>query len=63
MTKKWIDATKQQPKKTHFYDLCLMDVGIKVLTGWWTGFRWDGLNYENEKVKQWMFKPFEEFHE
>jgi hypothetical protein len=46
----WYDAEKIKP---NLFDLCLLDTGSKIITGWWTGQTWDGANYSNEHIKKW----------
>lgn len=36
------------------YDLCELDTGNRIVQGWWTGKRFDGLRLKkSEKVKKW----------
>lgn len=58
MTRKkheWIDVTKEKPRSSRWYDLCLLDLGDKCIKGWWTGAKWAGLRYKGEDVKRWQF--------
>lgn len=46
----WIDASNQLPFP---FDICLLDLDGKIISGWWTGQTWDGMKYEGQKVYYW----------
>jgi hypothetical protein len=51
----WFDACQVKPSQREHYALCHLDVGRKIIPGWWTGTGWDGLNYKGQPVERWMY--------
>lgn len=51
------------PEKKRWYDLCFLDVGSKVIRGWWTGKHWDGLRYKGQNIRRWMYCNEDLMHE
>lgn len=49
----WTDSEVEKPKQSRWYDMCLLDLGNRIITGWWTGTGWDGLHYKGQSVKKW----------
>lgn len=54
MRRNWIDSPAL-PEKRRWYDLCKIDLGDKEISGWWTGTQWEGLQYNGEPVKRWIY--------
>lgn len=46
---------KEKPRQDKYYDICMLDIGEKIMPGWWNGTSWDGLNYEGQEVKRWKY--------
>lgn len=53
--KGWNDALNKKPRTDRFFELCFLDLGHKVIKGWYTGAGWDGYKYKGENVKRWKY--------
>lgn len=51
----WFDAKVKKPSKNRVYEMCLLDLGDRFVSGWWTGVRWDGLHYKGQEVQRWKY--------
>jgi len=57
---KWNDAELKKPRLKKHYELCLLDLGNKVVSGWWNGYKWDGRKYKGEPVLRWRHTTVDE---
>lgn len=53
--KQWVNAKEEKPKRGKWFDLCFLDLGDKVVNGWWNGTAWKGLHYRGEEVNRWKY--------
>lgn len=53
--REWVNTEVEKPSPKKFFDMCLLDLGEKIINGWWTGTSWDGLNYSGQEVKRWKY--------
>lgn len=51
----WVNANEYFPLP---FDLVFLDIGIKVINGWFTGYIWEGLRLRpQDKVIRWKRTP------
>lgn len=59
MKKDWIDVEVEKPRQSRWYDMCVLDLGDKVVKGWFDGLNWDGLYLKGKTVKRWKYAAFQ----
>lgn len=55
-SKVWHDSKSEKPPENKWFDICLLDLGEKIIPGWWTGMSWDGRAYDGEEVLRWRYE-------
>lgn len=54
LNKDW-HVPEEKPRRNKWFDMCILDLGHKEISAWWTGAIWEGLRYKGQEILRWKY--------